>query len=464
MNVLLVSPNVDVCLERTPSMGLMNLYLVAEQAGCSVEWLDLTEATYAEGLERILSGQYDVIGISCNFTNSAPYCMSYGREIRRERPDAILVSGGNHATLVPEDLLHNGYDYVVCGEGEVTFQEFLRALMSGDSVRDLEGLCQMVDGEIVTNPPRELIEDLDTLPLNDYSRFDLEECFTSSGLRHISMETSRGCIYNCAFCTTVKIWGRRHRHKSPERILEEFRIAKARGIDFVFIEDDDAALDEQNLREWCRLVINENIGLPWGMGVGTCSIKDDSTFDLLARANCVKVQVSIESANPRILKEYRKPHTVEGSRRLCRSVRERGILVCGQGIVGCPGETTREVLRTYSHLAKTTDLWVMSILEPRPGSDYWDKWEKKADPSAYSLFGKANVILGEKRVLTYLLYRLAALLYFMNPRRFYRAFLAGDKVRQYLYRIQYRVAWRVVKQNVLDFVKGLARPRAGADT
>ena len=453
MKVLLVIPTVDTCYERVPSMGLMNLYLIGKELGCDMELIDLTEVSYRKGLEKILSKEYDLIGISCNFTNAAPYCMQYAKDIKGEYPDTMIISGGNHATLVPEDLLCNEYDYIVYGEGELTFKEFLIKFLHKESVEGLKGLCYLRNGKIVKNPPCEPIENLDTLPFNDYSEFDLEPYFKRSGLRYISMETSRGCIYNCAFCSTVKMWGHKYRHKSPQRILEEFKIAKRLNLDFVFIEDDDVALDEQNLRNFCKLLIEKRIDVAWGMGIGSASIENESTFDLLAMSRCVKVNICIESANPRILKAYRKHHTIEDDKRACFNLRKRGITVHNHGIIGYPDETIRESLNTYFYLVKTSPIWHISTLEPRPGSDYWEKWKENNNVSQYRLFGKANIILGGRKTFFYLMYRIFALFYFLNPSRIFKTLFTLNEGVRYSYRIQYYVAYRTVKENFLNFIR-----------
>ncbi|MCX6759735.1 MAG: radical SAM protein, partial [Candidatus Nealsonbacteria bacterium] len=255
MKTLLIAPTVDTCYERVPNIGLMNLFLIGKELGCDMELMDLTEVAYRKGLQMVLEREHDVIGISCNFTNAVPYCINYIKDIKKKFPETIIISGGNHATLVPEDLLFNGCDYIVCGEGELTFKEVLQKLLKKETLSGLDGLCYLNNGEIVRNSARELIKDLDSLPLNDYSYFNLEPYFKRSGLRYISMETSRGCYYNCAFCSTVKMWGNNYRHKSPERILEEFKIANNLKLDFIFIEDDDIALDEPHLRASCELLI-----------------------------------------------------------------------------------------------------------------------------------------------------------------------------------------------------------------
>jgi len=457
MNVLLVVPSTDTCYERVPSMGLMNLYLIGKQLGCNMELIDLTEVSYGKGLKKILSKKYDIIGISCNFTNSAPSCMRYAKDIKEKYPDTLAISGGNHATLVPEDLLFNNYDFIIYGEGEVTFKNFLERMILNKAVEDLKGICYLKEDKIVRNKRQDLIECLDLLPVNDYSEFNLESYFKRSGLRYISLETSRGCPYNCAFCSTVRMWGHQYRHKSPKRIVQEFKIAQELNLEFIFIEDDDTALDEQNLRNFCQLLIDENVSVPWGMGIGSASIKEESTFDLLVRSGCVKVNVNIESANQRIMQLYRKPYSIEDNRRLCWNLRKRGILIHNHGIVGFYDETIRETLNTYFYLIKTSPIWHVSILEPRPGSDYWENWKGRGDISQYRLFGKANVILGKHKIIPYLIYRIFALFYFINPIRAWRSLSSKGKGVRYSYRIQYFVAYQTIKQNIMNFIRRFTR-------
>lgn len=449
MKLLLVSPTVDTCYEYVSPLGLMNLYLIAKEYSCDVTLLDLSAESYSAGLKKILEKQYDLIGISCNFTNAAPYCISYGRDIKKRYPNTVLISGGNHATLAPEDLLYNGYDYIIYGEGEMSFREFLRMFLNSEAVEDLKGLCYLESAKIKKNPPREPISDLDRLPFNDYSEFDLDKYFRRAGIRYLNIETSRGCIYNCSFCATVRMWGNNFRYKSVQRIVDEFVTAKRLKCDYVFLCDDDTALNEVHMRSFCNLLIEKNVIVPWGTTIGSKSIRDSSTFDIMAKSGCVKVNICIESANQRILKAYRKPYTIEDNRRTSEGLLKRKILVHNHGIIGFPDETLRETLNTYFYLIKTSPMWHISVLEPRPGNDYWHKWDKKGIISQYKLFGKANVILSKKKISSFIIYRIFALYYFLSPVRIWNAFFNKKKVIRYNYLVQYHVAFKTLKANFL---------------
>lgn len=267
------------------------------------------------------------------------------------------------------------------------------------------------------------------------------------------METSRGCIYNCSFCSTVKMWGHKYRHKSPSRILEEFKIAERLKLDFVFIEDDDVALNEQNLIDFCNLLVKEKINVYWGMGIGSRSIKHESTLDLIVKSKCIKVNVNIESASPRILKAYRKPHTVQENRKLCDGLLRRGVLIENHGLIGYPDETIGEMLKTYFYLMKTSQIWIVSILEPRPGSDYWKDWKGRGDSSQYRLFGKANVFWGKRKPVIFMIYRILAVFYFLNPSRIWRSLFSRNKAVRYAYQRKYYIAYKTIKANLINFFK-----------
>ncbi len=433
----------------------MNLFLIADKLGCEVELLDLSWLSYRQSLLKLTEKQYDLVGISCSFTNTAPYCMKYAREIKKKYPNTKVISGGIHATFVPQDLLGNQYDYVIYGEGEITFEKFIQREKENKPVDDLRGLFFIKDGKLVGNPARKVIKELDTLPINDYTHFDLEPYYNKAGVRYIQLMTSRGCVYNCRFCSTVKMWGHKYRQQSAKRILKEFLNAKAMGIEYISVEDDDFGLDEKNVKELCELLIEKGIEIPWSMTIGSRSIKDESTLDLLAKSGCVVAGISIESASARILKEYRRAYTVNDNLKMCSRLQKRGILVENKGLIGFPDESLWEILQTYWLVNKASDVWHMSILEPRPGCDYWDAWDKKGDVSQYNKFGKGNVFFSKNRIGTYFLFRFFAFFYLLSPRRLFLSFFAGSKVERYWHKKYYIMGYWTLRANILDFLTNL---------
>jgi hypothetical protein len=135
------------------------------------------------------------------------------------------------------------------------------------------------------------------------------------------------------------------------------------------------------------------------------------------------------------------------------AVKERGMLCKNSGIIGHPDEPLSSMVRTYAYLLRRAPLWQMSILEPRPGNEYWDDWRRDRSIEDYRKLGKLNVLLVEsrwRRMAIYVLSRFMALLYFLDPRRIWGAAFVRDKHIQYWYRVHYRVAFATVKANLLD--------------
>jgi len=104
---------------------------------------------------------------------------------------------------------------------------------------------------------------------------------------------------------------------------------------------------------------------------------------------------------------------------------------------------------------KASDVWHMSILEPRPGCDYWDAWDKKGDVSQYNKFGKGNVFFSKNRIGTYFLFRFFAFFYLLSPRRLFLSFFAGSKVERYWHKKYYIMGYWTLRANILDFLTNL---------
>jgi len=384
--------------------------------------------------------------------------MEYGKALKETFPDTILVAGGQHATFAPEDLLENGYDAVVFGEGELTWQELLERAQAGRSFLDIKGVCYLREGQVHRNEPRDYMPDLDVLPVFSTTEFDYEPYFKVSGFKQVGIITSRGCVHKCAFCSTVGMWGRKFRCQSAERIVAEFLAIRNAGIEAVDIQDDDFALDERRVRRFCELLIEKKLMMSWRVTIGSKTLRDMTTLDLMVAAGCVSVSVSIESANERILKAYGKSFTIDDNRAIAREMRKRGIVVHNKGMIGYPDETVREIVRTSMYLLQNSDLSHVSILEPRPGSQYWEMWDKKRDIREYLRFGKGNVFFGRNRTAIYLLLRMFAAIYLLYPKRIWKALFEKNPNVRYLYAKYYEMAVSTIKVNLRDlFASGKAR-------
>ncbi|HON55520.1 MAG TPA: radical SAM protein [bacterium] len=463
--ILLVQPSIDTCYEYISSLGLINLYLIAKKY-CNVDFLDETRVPLKKSIQKICSKKYDIIGVSANFTNAIPACIQYGRQIKTVYPDTILIAGGNHSTFSPEDLLFNGYDFVFLSEAEQTFEIFLNEYIKYgadyDRLSKIAGLAYLQNNVVYKNRLMPLIENIDELPLLDFSDEKLNLIFNNyfefSGMRYITMETSRGCIHNCNFCSTVKMWQNKYRFKSPDRVLKEFIEAKKNNIESILIVDDDFALNEKNAQLICEKIIENKIYIPWSTTIGINSIKDEHTYRLMKKAGCEIINICIETASDRLLKEYKKPFRLKHFYATVNNIKNSGIKIHNHGIVGSATEKISETIKTFYLLFKTSELWHVSILEPRPGAEIIKSLPKDKIYilKKFERFSKANIFFSDnifKTITIYFLYRFFVFLYLINPAHWLRAFFCKNKLVRYNYRIQYYIAMKVIFENIKNALK-----------
>ena len=195
----------------------------------------------------------DVVGISSLFTPYFREALEVAARVKK-RIDAIVVMGGSHASAVPESLLSSSHvDYVIRGEGEKPFVEFLRRLQDQQSVEHVANLAYKRDGEFILNP----IDDnfaIEELPIPDLSDFP-PATYTLAGKPMTFMITSRSCPHKCSFCSVHTTFGTDYRRRSLENVFEEIELRYQQGYRVIDFEDDNLTYYKQTFKELCRRLI-----------------------------------------------------------------------------------------------------------------------------------------------------------------------------------------------------------------
>lgn len=332
------------------------------------------EGSYIIGLSwehirrRLEEIKPDVVGISAQFSINEQCVIRTASEVKTVNKGIITIVGGAHATVQPMEMLSNeDVDYVVIGEGELTVQELLSKLGSG-SPADIEGVLGVgykKDGLPTINGPRPLIEDLDQLPLPARHLIPMEKYFDAMRARRgaremytfderwISIITSRGCTYNCNFCSINLSMGSKFRKRSPENVVKEIRqIINSYGIQHVNFEDDNLTLDKQRAERIFDLMIENNFGVSWSTpnGVRVENI-DDGMVAKMKDSGCRRVFVAPESGVQRVLTEIiGKNLDLEKIDNAVVLFKKYGIIVDGSFIMGFIGETKKEMWRTVRYI------------------------------------------------------------------------------------------------------------------
>jgi radical SAM superfamily enzyme YgiQ (UPF0313 family) len=281
--------------------------------------------------------------------------------------------GGVHPTFLPDEALEYA-DFVIRGEGEHSLVELVEHMEKGTpALTGIKGLSYRDrEGRNVHNPSREFIEDLDSLPEPDFS---LVHNWIPSNPYPVS--TSRGCAYDCKFCSVIRMFGRSYRFKSVEATLKELKYVASVSKVTKFIVDDDFAANKRRTKEILRGMIAEGIKARWSAQVRTDVARDPELLRLMADSGCHTLYIGFESINLKTLEEYNKKHNRQDIISCIRMVREHGLHIHGMFVLGADADDVETIHRTADF---GTDLGIDTmqflILTPLPGTPlFYDMME-----------------------------------------------------------------------------------------
>jgi radical SAM superfamily enzyme YgiQ (UPF0313 family) len=347
--------------KKLPPIGLMYVASALEKTGFEVEMLDnyLMKKPTQEVAELVAKTQPAIVGITCG-SATYPRTVETAKAIKAAKPDCKIVVGGWHASYVPDSLLDNPeIDYVVMGEGERAITQLAIAITSGNEAQALTipGVACRKKGNIIKNPPQ-FIENMDEIPYPARHLLPLELYDRTIEFLDVKpadvMSISRGCVFNCGFCETRKLWGNICRGFSPKRVIGEIQDLKQRyGTRGIYFINDNFTLRKEATTELCKLMIEQKLDLEWVCDTRV-DLVNDELLALMSRAGCKTIWFGVESASPRVLKRIGRnttPEQVETAFKLCK---KHGIKTACSFMLGLPDETLAD-METSLKFAKKLD-------------------------------------------------------------------------------------------------------------
>ena len=387
LKVSLVQPaQVKGFSSAQPPMGLGYIASVLQQKGCEVRLLDANaEGLSVEDTVNVIKCQKpDLVGLTVT-TPLSPSALEMARRLRKIEKPPILVAGGPHATVLPEELFQDGlFDYVVRGEGEITMGELTERLLGGLAVDDVQGLSWQKDGEIVHNPDRQLHPNIEEFPYPDWSLFPLKR-YSSLARRNdfcLPITTSRGCPFACTFCYKG-VFGRKLRMRSPQDVVDEWQFLIERyGAKEIAVLDDTFSAKIDRAIEICDLLVERGLdNTPWST---TNGIRVDNVtpelFRSMKKAGCYRVYFGIESGVQRVIDLLNKKITIEQVKNAVKLAKQAGLEVGGYFMLGNVGETLKDIDDTIEFaLELGLDIVQFTIATPYPGTVMFEQIKKDGE-------------------------------------------------------------------------------------
>ncbi len=314
-------------------IGLYTMGAVLIEAGFNVKIINLAEIK--DHRVDVFTGfvakeRPDMIGFSVNNPNrwNAVECARAAKQIRPELP---IVFGGPAPTFLADHLFAAcpALDFIVVGEGEITFLELAKELGKGETAdfERIKGIVYKQGDSLVRTSPRLPIASLDTLvhPSKYFS------------YHHVSM--SRGCPGKCTFCGSPRFWPTGEvRFHSPQWFADEIQALVHRGVHHFYVCDDTFTMDKPRVMEFCRLITDRKLDITWNAISRVDAVDPDILFSM-RKAGCIQLSFGVESGSEKIRRILGKPISREKIISAFSLTASYGILPRAYFIYGSPGET-----------------------------------------------------------------------------------------------------------------------------
>jgi anaerobic magnesium-protoporphyrin IX monomethyl ester cyclase len=380
MKVLLINPpqifypSSDAPAGNLP-LGLMYIAAVLDKAGYKVEILDafMTGASFQKVGEMLEVGmpydrirdevqrrKPDIVGIANPFTSQTDNAVRVANLVKAVNPAILTVVGGPHVTVVPAEFLEEArsVDVAVIGEGEYTMLDIASLFEGHKDLSTVQGIAYRKGNAVVVNSPRTAIKNLDELPYPAYHLVDMEQYLNPKNIeyrsfknRALSMITSRGCPFNCCFCSVHLHMGKMFRAHSADYVVNhiEHVVSKYR-VKTIFFEDDNLTFDLKRFEAICDRIIEKGIKFAWETPNGIRA--DFLTFSLLKKmkkSGCQSVFFGIESGDQYVLDNIiGKSLKLKDVIKVAKMCKEIGLKTGAFYIIGFPCEKKENMLKTVN--------------------------------------------------------------------------------------------------------------------
>jgi anaerobic magnesium-protoporphyrin IX monomethyl ester cyclase len=372
-----------------PPLGTLYAASLLRSAGISVALFDTMLTDPEEHFQEALNRHKPrvVVVYEDNFNFLTKMCLTRMRNVAyrilelSRKANALVLANGSDASDHAVEYLHEGFDYVLLGEAEMTLLELVQRLLENDrhSARSIHGLAylQKRTGELVRTPPRALLRNLDALPFPSRDLLDIQPYRKAWNDAHgyfsLNIVSSRGCPYACNWCAKP-IYGDSFAVRTPLSVAKEMHQLKYEfGATHLWFADDIFGLRSQWVRDLAIEVERLDAAIPFRMQ-SRVDLMTTGNVHALRRSGCSEAWLGVESGSQHILDAMEKGTRIEQVAKARENLRSEGIRACYFLQFGYPGETWKDIQKTIDLVRETRpdDIGV-SVSYPLPGTTFFER-------------------------------------------------------------------------------------------
>lgn len=381
MKVCLINP--DYMLYGDAPLGLAYLASYIKKVLPETQIKILDQMPLKKIIKTLKRDQPEIIGLSSvseNWFN----VKKIAQKIKKVNQNSKLVIGGVHITTDQQSFENSPFDYAVLGEGEIPFSKLVNLIDSRSDLpgklKKIRGLMFRDKGKVISTEVAEQITDLSNLPPPDLDLLCMEYYSlpkTSVGFKRVfTILTSRGCPYNCRFCSSSRFWEKKIRFFSSDRVVIEIeRLYKKYKFNKISIADDLFSINEERLNEIVdKLEEKELLGKIEFTCAGRANLFKESTAKLLKKMGVSEVYFGFESGSNKVLKWLKKDTVdIQDNKQAIKICKNNGLIASGFFMLGSPYETKEDMEKTYKFIKDYCEgNFIIYQTIPYPGTEIWE--------------------------------------------------------------------------------------------
>ena len=358
-------------------LGILYISSYLEKHGIPNEVFDSTFSTFEALTAKIVNQQPSIIGIYTNLMTKLNVIRIMD-VVKLHLPSCKIVLGGPEIRYYHEEYLKAGADIVVFGEGEITMHEICDHFnQTGDLPTDAKGTALFNQGSLLVNPERELLRNLDELPLPARHKIDLNAYLKLWKERHgmsmLSVSTMRGCPYTCKWCSRA-VYGGTYRRRSPAHVVKELiRLKETYSPNAIWFVDDVFTISHKWLREFSALMTEKKVDLPYEI-ITRADRMNEEVISLLKSSGCFRVWIGAESGSQSVIDKMDRRVKVEQVREMIALSKNYGIETGTFIMLGYPGEEFEDIRLTIDHLVLSApDQYTITLAYPIKGTPLYSE-------------------------------------------------------------------------------------------